>query len=417
MLSITDVKIIEGDGVAALPGWEKCIVDLNEDAGGAWLYIAFQRDPERQVPEHCVTDIDILVGDAPVPTGWIKDPTDLNKDTDRRGSSLHLIYRRDGKQVPLVGIQVIREKANPPRGYQVLPTDLNQGARGSDIFMAYLRQQPTLTIRRLGCISTSSGYGKLAETIVNVGYTALIEGAIAAATRGRSLGRIPAVAVKAAAKTAAKAAVEEAANVAVEEAAKAAATSAGASSEMADAGVDAVNAALGLRSGLKGQRGEAIAGFMPMDTGLFADLLTDGTSAVAVHVGKSQADDVYLRINGDKVWPFTKHGKHDMNPTTVVEVNFVTPFDGPVTVQVFDKDYPFWVFDTKSVAHDVLGEGVFTPGVSNSQIFLFCNADEGSAYLAEILIDDADGKVSVLPSPDMDAAMANRQPVQGASAG
>ncbi|MFJ4188374.1 hypothetical protein [Kitasatospora sp. NPDC089509] len=80
-----------------------------------------------------ITDIDILVpykeppNNTPdhVPTGWTPIPVNLNSGAG--GACLYLVYERHTGDQAITGLRILKGEERPPAGYQKLPIDLNKG--------------------------------------------------------------------------------------------------------------------------------------------------------------------------------------------------------------------------------------------------------------------------------------------------
>ncbi len=78
-------------------------VDLNRNAGGFYVYLSYRKDPgykdvtndpEAAVPD-CRVVTDIIVGSSSTPpSGYVQFPFDLNRDTDKTGTTLYLSYSK-----------------------------------------------------------------------------------------------------------------------------------------------------------------------------------------------------------------------------------------------------------------------------------------------------------------------------------
>ena len=90
---ITAVTVIEGSGVSAPQGYVKMNEDLNDNAGGKYLYLAYTRNTS--FPP--IMDMDVLEGDSvntwPTDSSWYRVNTDLNESAG--GKFLYLTYKYD----------------------------------------------------------------------------------------------------------------------------------------------------------------------------------------------------------------------------------------------------------------------------------------------------------------------------------
>ncbi|MPY52985.1 hypothetical protein [Streptomyces acidicola] len=132
-MAVTNITILESNEPAP-PGWIKDPTDLNEGAGGEYLYLAYEKDGAARP----VTDIYFLIGeDQPVPPGYEKIDVDLNKGAG--GKYIYLTFTR-GNGAPFEDLEVISSNdpaANPPSGYRRIDVDLNEGAGGKYIYLCY----------------------------------------------------------------------------------------------------------------------------------------------------------------------------------------------------------------------------------------------------------------------------------------
>ncbi len=109
-------------------GWVKIGTDLNEGAGGAYLYFVFERCGQ----DPAITDIRILNGpDASIPAGYQKIPVDLNKSAG--GAYLYAAVSRDPRYgQPIEDLMAGawgrgESPAGLPYGYGWIEGDLNEG--------------------------------------------------------------------------------------------------------------------------------------------------------------------------------------------------------------------------------------------------------------------------------------------------
>ncbi|MBT2210226.1 MULTISPECIES: hypothetical protein [Actinomadura] len=102
-----------------------------------------------------VTNITILEGqDQPPPPGWHKDPTDLNKGAG--GAYLYLAFETDGSEEAVSDIYFLLSKEqDPPDGYIKIDTDLNKGAGGAYIYLTFTRTADYAPIQYLTVVSSS----------------------------------------------------------------------------------------------------------------------------------------------------------------------------------------------------------------------------------------------------------------------
>ncbi|MFD7136769.1 hypothetical protein [Streptomyces sp. NPDC059894] len=132
-MAVTNLTVLE-NGEATPPGWFKIDVDLNEGAGGEYLYFAYERDGA----DRPITDIYFLIGQGqPTPPGYEKIDTDLNKGAG--GAYIYATFTRTVGD-PIEDLAVISSNdpsANPPNGFKRIDVDLNMGAGGKYIYLCY----------------------------------------------------------------------------------------------------------------------------------------------------------------------------------------------------------------------------------------------------------------------------------------
>ncbi len=86
-----------------------------------------------------VKDIDILVGSESLKEDWVKDPHDLNEGAG--GDFLYLAWVTKGTDDPITDIYVVEgEGAEAPRGYHKIDKDLNKGAGGKYLYLCFSRK-------------------------------------------------------------------------------------------------------------------------------------------------------------------------------------------------------------------------------------------------------------------------------------
>lgn len=116
-------------------GYEQVGGDLNEGAGGDYIYLCVKRGTD---VSKAINGLKIVMGKgAGAPAGYQKLNEDLNKGAG--GKYIYLCIRR-GSQNPIHDIQVISSKsacAKAPDGYTMLSEDLNKGAGGKYIYLCY----------------------------------------------------------------------------------------------------------------------------------------------------------------------------------------------------------------------------------------------------------------------------------------
>jgi hypothetical protein len=151
--ALVDLEVITSDRYGENPpyGFSKIDYDLNRNAKGKYIFVCHKREkisvagrPEDPEP---ITDIYIATGDnssPPIPDGYLKIDKDLNEGAG--GKYIYLCYTRNPgkaeKGLPIRSVCVVggNTYATPaPYGFVKIETDLNQGAGGDFIFLCYSR--------------------------------------------------------------------------------------------------------------------------------------------------------------------------------------------------------------------------------------------------------------------------------------
>lgn len=116
-------------------GYEKVGGDLNEGAGGDYIYFCVKRGSDKS---KAINGLKIVMGkNASAPAGYQKLNEDLNKGAG--GQYIYLCVKR-GSENPIHDIRVVSSKSagvKAPDGYTMLNEDLNKGAGGRYIYLCY----------------------------------------------------------------------------------------------------------------------------------------------------------------------------------------------------------------------------------------------------------------------------------------
>ncbi len=118
-------------------GYEKVGGDLNEGAGGDYIYFAVKRGTDAS---KAISGLAVVSGKndkVSAPAGFQRIDMDLNKGAG--GRYIYLCIRR-GTQDVIHDVKVVTaSKANPPapEGYTMIPQDLNEKAGGKYIYLCY----------------------------------------------------------------------------------------------------------------------------------------------------------------------------------------------------------------------------------------------------------------------------------------
>lgn len=137
---IEDIIVVNSrnrDDIKVPDGYEKIDVDLNENAGGEYIYFCIKRGTDEN---KAINSIHFAVGrkeNVGIPAGYNKINVDLNKKAG--GRYIYLCIRR-GKENPIHDIRVVSSKdknAAAPEGFTKINQDLNEGAGGRYIYLCY----------------------------------------------------------------------------------------------------------------------------------------------------------------------------------------------------------------------------------------------------------------------------------------
>lgn len=137
-MAISDITILVGDNdrIVAPAGWRRMDQDLNEGAGGRFIYLAYRESETGPF----ITDITFVVSDsasAATPAGYERLAEDLNQGAG--GKFIYLCLRRDDGPMPITDLGLGSTARPLPRGdsphYTMIPQDLNEGARGRYIYL------------------------------------------------------------------------------------------------------------------------------------------------------------------------------------------------------------------------------------------------------------------------------------------
>lgn len=135
---LEDIIVVNAgkNNVASVPtGYVKIDVDLNEKAGGDYLYFCIKKGTDKS---NAIDSLVVVEGkNAAAPAGYEKINVDLNNGAG--GKYLYLCKRR-GSENPLKDIKVVSSKDKnvaAPDGYTMIKKDLNESAGGRYIFLCY----------------------------------------------------------------------------------------------------------------------------------------------------------------------------------------------------------------------------------------------------------------------------------------
>lgn len=132
---ITEMTVISGNSSSIQPpaGYTKIPRDLNQGAGGKYIYLCYKRGAGAPITGIWVT---VNSGTPTQGSGWYKIDQDLNEGTTKSGDPfIYLWYTKDPGCETLRGLDIIMNDEQPPPGYWFFNVDLNQGAGGAFIYV------------------------------------------------------------------------------------------------------------------------------------------------------------------------------------------------------------------------------------------------------------------------------------------
>ena len=132
---ISEVTVIFGNSGGILPpaGYTKIPVDLNDSVGGDYIYVCYKKGVGAPV-----TGLAVTYDGASPPAGyaWTRINVDLNRDVGG-SNDIFLWYTKDPDCSTIDDIMVQIDNSTFPDGYTRINADLNYGAGGTFIYIAY----------------------------------------------------------------------------------------------------------------------------------------------------------------------------------------------------------------------------------------------------------------------------------------
>ena len=142
---VDSLVVISGSSSNIMPptGYTKIPYDLNKGAGGKFIYLCYHKASYQQTGNNkqCIDSLVVIYGKNTLPPpGYIKLPQDLNEGAG--GEYVYLCYRLAnwGNDIAIKDVTVIgggSSNVPPPYGYEKVPGDLNKGAGGDFIYVCY----------------------------------------------------------------------------------------------------------------------------------------------------------------------------------------------------------------------------------------------------------------------------------------
>ena len=135
--TISEVTVIYGgsSGIQPPAGYIKVNVDLNYYVGGDFIYVCYKRGVGAPVTGLAVT---YNSGSPPTGYAWTRINVDLNRGVSG-SDDIFLWYTKDPACSTIDDIMVQIDNTTFPDGYTMINADLNYGAGGPFIYIAYLK--------------------------------------------------------------------------------------------------------------------------------------------------------------------------------------------------------------------------------------------------------------------------------------
>ena len=131
---ISEITVIYGGspGIQPPAGYTKIAVDLDQGAGGDFIYVCYKKGVGAPITGVAVT----LDGGAP-PSDAVY--TRINVDLNRNagGDYIWLWYTKDPACTTIRNLHVLVNTTTPPAGFTLIPIDLNRDAGGEYIYLCY----------------------------------------------------------------------------------------------------------------------------------------------------------------------------------------------------------------------------------------------------------------------------------------
>ncbi len=142
---VTDLTVISGStaSIEAPPGFFKIPQDLNDGAGGKYVFLCYRKDPEAT---EFVTDIRVIVGRRPgmaAPEGFCKIEQDTNAGAG--GRFVYICYKKSERGAKVLNVAVLPGDPLPGYAFTRCPQNLNEGTRGRKLFLSFQPEKTPIT--------------------------------------------------------------------------------------------------------------------------------------------------------------------------------------------------------------------------------------------------------------------------------
>ena len=154
--AITDVRVVAVDRpmgkmpqVQTPAGYTRVNFDLNKDrTDSPYIFLCVKRDPAADP----ITELRLMTADhgkqvKEPPTDFVRLPQDLNEGGKNKGDHIFLCIRREKHRSPITDIRAIDANSPVPDGYRKDATNLNKHGGGATIHLVYQQDYPIRDIK------------------------------------------------------------------------------------------------------------------------------------------------------------------------------------------------------------------------------------------------------------------------------
>ena len=130
---ITELAVVHGgSGTPAPAGFTRINVDLNQGAGGDYVYLCYKRGVGAPI-----TGLAVTLGNGAPPAGAVQTRINVDLNVGAGGDYVWLWYTRDPACATVRDLHVQANTAAPPAGFTRIDVDLNRNAGGAYIYLSY----------------------------------------------------------------------------------------------------------------------------------------------------------------------------------------------------------------------------------------------------------------------------------------
>jgi hypothetical protein len=133
-VSFSEVTVIYGGSwsIQPPPGYTKIPVDLNQGAGGDYIFLCYKKGVGAPITGLHIT---FESHTPPADRQWTRINVDLNRNAG--GSYIWLWYTKDPDCSTVDDAVIVTSTGACPSGYTLIPWDLNHGAGGAYLYLCY----------------------------------------------------------------------------------------------------------------------------------------------------------------------------------------------------------------------------------------------------------------------------------------